>query len=318
MDNFKGPTQYPEPKSVSASASGLAAASGPRSASEPGSTLAPASGRGPVSRSVSASPSPSLSPSESHREKYGHSDYFPDCFDTTSCASSQSSEMSPVENAFYRSRDLKSNHIHLRPLREVHPEHITTLIRRIREDRPSTLSFDQIRQDPFLNALWMGNEEKKTQRYFGQNIFPMPGESDSLQCDLGVQIAKAALPHTRSPYGVSQTKPDMLYGYKEGEVFTKGRQAELISMNNEIRANNEGLMYPFFCIEAKGDGPSGRGRLWVATNQCLGGSASCVKIVEHLNQRLKDCRDEEAKEHEAAVCILNFSDSLFIFGRSLC
>ena len=48
-------------------------------------------------------------------------------------------------------------------------------------------------------------------------------------------------------------------------------------------ANTQGLVYPFFVIEFKADGPGGSGSMWVATNQCLGGSASCVKIAERLN-----------------------------------
>jgi hypothetical protein len=35
--------------------------------------------------------------------------------------------------------------------------------------------------------------------------------------------------------------------------------------------------------------------MWVATNQCLGGSASFVNIAERLNRRLKDCKNKEVK-----------------------
>ena len=38
-------------------------------------------------------------------------------------------------------------------------------------------------------------------------------------------------------------------------------------------------------VEFKGDGP-----LWVATNQCAAGSASCVKIVEQVNGQLRAVR----------------------------
>jgi hypothetical protein len=57
-------------------------------------------------------------------------------------------------------------------------------------------------------------------------------------------------------------------------------------MGNEMdgAANNQGLMYPFFIIEFKGNG----GDLWVATNQCLGGSTLCINIAERLNRKPVD------------------------------
>jgi hypothetical protein len=61
-------------------------------------------------------------------------------------------------------------------------------------------------------------------------------------------------------------------------------------MGTEMVANSLGLLYPFFVIEFKGDGSSGRGSLWEATNQCLGGSASCTSIAERLNRRLEESK----------------------------
>lgn len=37
-----------------------------------------------------------------------------------------------------------------------------------------------------------------------------------------------------------------------------------------------------------------RRMLWVATSQCLGGSASCVNIAERLNDRLRQCKSSES------------------------
>jgi hypothetical protein len=42
------------------------------------------------------------------------------------------------------------------------------------------------------------------------------------------------------------------------------------------------MVYPFLVIEFKGKGED----LSAATNQCLGGSAACLKIIEGLNDRL--------------------------------
>ena len=45
----------------------------------------------------------------------------------------------------------------------------------------------------------------------------------------------------------------------------------------------------------KADGPSGDGSLWVATNQCLGGSTSCVNIAERLNRQLRQCKSNKVQ-----------------------
>lgn len=49
--------------------------------------------------------------------------------------------------------------------------------------------------------------------------------------------------------------------------------------------DSPGLLYPFLVVQFKGDD----GKMWSATNQCLGGSASCVKVTEHLNHELERC-----------------------------
>ena len=60
-------------------------------------------------------------------------------------------------------------------------------------------------------------------------------------------------------------------------------------------ANSQGLVYPFLAVEFKADGPSGSGSMWVATNQCLGGSASCVNIAEGLNRQLRQCKSDKVQ-----------------------
>ncbi|KAG9238341.1 hypothetical protein BJ875DRAFT_56741 [Amylocarpus encephaloides] len=85
----------------------------------------------------------------------------------------------------------------------------------------------------------------------------------------------------------------MLFGYTD-EAFPQ-QQTQLISMGNEMVANSQGLIYPFFVIEFKADGPSGARSLWVATNQCLGGSASCVNIAKRLSCQLKWYKSDEVR-----------------------
>ena len=75
------------------------------------------------------------------------------------------------------------------------------------------------------------------------------------------------------------------FGYTD-KAFAQ-QQMQLISMGMDVVANDQGLIYPFFVIEFNGDSA-----LWVATNQCLGASASCVNIAERLNDRLKQSNSE--------------------------
>jgi hypothetical protein len=39
----------------------------------------------------------------------------------------------------------------------------------------------------------------------------------------------------------------------------------------------------------------------VATNQCLGGSASCVNIAERLNRQLRECKSAEVQPIDSAA-----------------
>jgi hypothetical protein len=91
-------------------------------------------------------------------------------------------------------------------------------------------------------------------------------------------MSKHAVPDVGSKVKVSIPMPDLLYGYNRLGAFTR-------SMGMEMVANSNGLVYPFFVIEFKADGPSGSGSLWVATNQCLGGSTSGYVIGELLEVR---------------------------------
>lgn len=72
-------------------------------------------------------------------------------------------------------------------------------------------------------------------------------------------------------------------------------------MGTEMVANSQNLIYPFFVVEFKADGPSGTGSLWVATNQCLVGSTTCVNIVERLNNCLKQCDNKEIQLIDSAT-----------------
>ncbi|KAF2185811.1 hypothetical protein K469DRAFT_707477 [Zopfia rhizophila CBS 207.26] len=117
----------------------------------------------------------------------------------------------------------------------------------------------------------MGNGEPDVEDYFKDKIFPKPRPLSSLKRTDRQPMSKHTVPSTGSKLKVSNPVPDMLYGYNRRGAFPQ-QQVQLISMGTETVANNQGLMYPFFVVEFKGDG----GSMWVATNQCLRGSTSSI------------------------------------------
>lgn len=187
--------------------------------------------------------------------------------------------------------NLAANNIHMRPLHEQLPDDIADLVDYVRQDRDSPApSPEQVRQDAELNELWMGTGEPEVEDYFKSKIFPKPGPSDTLKRSVRQPMAKHTVPSTGSKLKVSTPVPDMLYGYNRQQAFPQ-QQAQLISMGTGMVATNQyqSLVYPFFVVEFKGDG----GSMWVATNQCLGASASCVNVAQALNRQLGQCESTE-------------------------
>ena len=105
-------------------------------------------------------------------------------------------------------------------------------------------------------------------------------------------MAKQLVPNIGSKLKVGAPRPGTLYGYNVVGAMPQ-QQAQLCSMGTEMIANTDGLIYPLFVIQYKADDPGGSGNMWVATNQCLRGSATCVNIAERLNRRLRQCKNEK-------------------------
>jgi hypothetical protein len=216
-------------------------------------------------------------------------------------ASGRSSGRSLVEDPMYRDINLAVNNIYMRSSREKLPQHINDLITRMRKDRDSPgPSSDELWQDRTLELLGMGPTKPEVEKYFQGRIFPDCGPDDSLKRSDRQPMAKHTVPNVGDKLKVSTPVPDMLYGYHRQNAFPK-QQGQLITMGTEMVATSQGLIYPFLVIEFKGDGPSGSGSLWVATNQCLGGSASCVNTAERLNRQLQQCTSHAIQAIDSAA-----------------
>ncbi len=253
---------------------------------------------------------PSQKPSGSQASSHSVSGLPSDTF----CSTNTLPGKNLVTNSSYMRMNLRSNHILLRPLHEQFPEHIAHLVDLVARDRNSPgPSLDQVKHDAGLNKLLMSSTESDVARYFQNNIFYEPDPLDSLQRADKLPMAKHLVPGVGSLLKVSIPVPDMIYGYTR-EAFSEQQEVQLYSMGYEMVANSLGLIYPFFVIEFKADNPSGTGSLWVATNQCLGGSATCINISERLNDRLKQRNNNQVQQNDQVQQIDSIAFSIAMTG----
>jgi hypothetical protein len=138
------------------------------------------------------------------------------------------------------------------------------------------------------NLLDVNGSEVRVTRCFQRHIFEEPWERFQ-GLDTTEQLYSIRQEHVPDLLDtVSKPKPDTLYGY-DPSAFTSEQQQFMKPHWNQFTANSQQLILPFFVIELKGDdrGPTA-GSLWVATNQCLGGAASCIHMVEKLNRSIEE------------------------------
>ncbi|KAG9234006.1 hypothetical protein BJ875DRAFT_462680 [Amylocarpus encephaloides] len=216
-------------------------------------------------------------------------------------ASVGSSQKSLVEDPYYRDNNLAENNIHMRSFYEEFPVDIAGLVNLVRKDRDSPdLSPDQVKQNTRLERLDMDTGEPDVERYFYAHVFPDPEPTDMLQRTDRNPMAKHVVPDFGSKLKVSTPVPDILFGYSRNGAFPQ-QQTQLRSMGNEMVANTQGLVYPFFVVEFKADGPGGSGSMWAATNQCLGGSVSCVNVAERLNRQMRQYKNKKVRSINSAA-----------------
>ncbi|KAK3364801.1 hypothetical protein B0T24DRAFT_598132 [Lasiosphaeria ovina] len=92
---------------------------------------------------------------------------------------------------------------------------------------------------------------------------------------------RAQKPEGKSKSSVSGPRPDRLYGFPNA-AFTSEQVEKLSKLHGQIpdyAQASKNVWYPFFVIEFKAAAGT-NGNLWVAENQCAGGSAAYVQ--EHI------------------------------------
>ena len=226
----------------------------------------------------------------------------------SSSATTGSSKKTLVERPDYRLENLKANNIYFRFRSENFPNEIVRLLDCLSKDRDLPgLSLEDIWIDAALEDLSRGAAESAVEDYFKSTIFPN-GRRTVLQRTDKIPAYKNAVPQVHSSLRISTPVPDMLCGYNRGYAFSR-QEDQLQSMQGEMTVNSHNLLYPFFAIEFKADSPSSSGSLVVATNQCLGDSATCVNLAERLNQRLRECQKTKNQKINCAAFSIAMSGS---------
>lgn len=166
-----------------------------------------------------------------------------------------------VENPLYEELNLAANNIHYRDRREPLPQHVANLVQRVQRERISpTPSISDILADDSLAALERGAGGPTVEQYFLNNLVPQPPRNDPLKRSDKAPFQKHAVPNTGTQYRVSNPTPDVTSGYNLS-AFSTTQKMQLGKVPNMSAMNNEGMCFPFFILQFKGDGPSSNGSL---------------------------------------------------------
>ncbi|KAI1369732.1 hypothetical protein F5Y08DRAFT_334087 [Xylaria arbuscula] len=208
---------------------------------------------------------------------------------------STTSDKINVDSQIYRWQNLAENGIYLQHPCDPLPKHIIDLITMTRKDRGSLNPSSNIAEkDRGLYDLQLGASEPDVESYLRQKLFPVLELQDILMRTLRAQMIRTVVPNAGFGKRVCTPIPDILYGYDSTKAFLDRRSQMLAAGISVIGTNHQGSIYPFFLVEFKGE-TSGSGSFFGATNQCLGGSATCVNSCESLNRLLKESQISKNK-----------------------
>jgi hypothetical protein len=222
-------------------------------------------------------------------------------------SSRRSHAKNPVEDPNYREFNLNHNGISLRSHFDSVPDDIADLMKRIRSDRQSP---GPVHGDAFcreLESIANVAAESEVEDFYRKHVFPGYTRAERLKLSDRIPMVSNAVPNPNLRYRVSKPVPDLLYGYTRAAFQN---QEALATLGTDALANSQNLLFPFLLVEIKGDGSGSTGSLQVATNQCLGGSAACVNLVNRLNQLLQeDCGIGPIMDVPTAVFSIAMSNS---------
>ncbi|CAG9943099.1 unnamed protein product [Clonostachys rosea f. rosea IK726] len=133
--------------------------------------------------------------------------------------------------------------------------------------------------DECVNMAINGANEQEVTRFFDCYFFSKKLLPKNIRRNDG-PMRKADVPKSSSIVGnISTPHPDLLLGY-QGKSFPNGQLGQLDAWDtNSAR-------FAFLSVDYKGDSAS-TGSLWVATNQCLVATATCVRTIVKLRDAVK-------------------------------
>ncbi|KAI7770511.1 hypothetical protein LZL87_002882 [Fusarium oxysporum] len=111
-----------------------------------------------------------------------------------------------------------------------------------------------------LYDMEAGASEAKVEDFVRNNVIPPSSGIDKIKRSDRVFVGRAIIPITNPYARISVPVPDLLYGYRLS-AFEQDQRMQIATCGNFAFANSEGLTFPFFAVEFKGDGPSSKGSL---------------------------------------------------------
>ncbi|KAK4145128.1 uncharacterized protein C8A04DRAFT_27129 [Dichotomopilus funicola] len=187
----------------------------------------------------------------------------------------------------YRSKHFVENKIELRTRLKGAPYNIARLADLVRQvsDKPGPCEKDLL-DNPDYDSLFLGTNEAEVETYYSTQVFPAVAGSRALTRSIRYSLRQETVPNLNSKFKISRPAPDLLYGYKFPGAFSQSQHARLGALGLDTPATTQlhhPPFFPFFPIEFKGES----GKLYVAVNQCVGGSVACVHLMEQLKAKLQ-------------------------------
>ncbi|CAH0015471.1 unnamed protein product [Clonostachys rhizophaga] len=203
--------------------------------------------------------------------------------DQRSVISSKISYQALVQRPGYRNTLFKNGIRAVRSEEEL-PDHISKLLERILPEEPlQVCDLDQVKYHRLRNMAIEGTKEEDVGELLNfESLSTVTRNRLDLKRGVNRLLERLRVPNKKPDDKVSTPKPDYHLGYGLSAF-----PIENLDVLDQLDSSE--IKFPFLEIEYKGDGSNSWGRLWVATNQCLGGTATFLNILDQfktqLNQR---------------------------------
>ncbi|EPE07732.1 hypothetical protein F503_00454 [Ophiostoma piceae UAMH 11346] len=219
-----------------------------------------------------------------------------------------------IENVGYRTFNCLENGVSLveNPFRPL-PQHIARTVADTQKNRLSPgPSIEQLQASDELFELRDNAPETRVEEFFKEHeehrMSTRP-HGDALQRNSKMPMKVDDVPNNPGTDNrITTPVPDLIYSYHHERAFSMAQRRQLRDSVMAKSGMSE-IYFPYFIIEFKGYNRC----MSVATNQCLGGSATCVRMAERLNEHLKALKSSgsgiRAEEIETTAFSLSMSGS---------